>query len=137
MKEQRVHGREGWLHNSSCVPAGEIVWCRVWFGIALCPLGASEATLISTWQGLIVPAVFLSLQPCSWDGRRCAIISKSDFDGFPKANRCLFVRAVDGTAVNEGCNSVYLLSWLSFLGAEDVGPENENEKRPFFGLITL
>ena len=133
MKKQRVHGCEGWLHDSSGVPAGEIVRCWVRFGIAFCPLRASEATLISTWQGLVVPAVFLGLQPCTWDGRRCTIISISNFDRFPEANRCLFVRAVDGTAVNEGCNSVYLLSWLSFLGAEDVGPEKDNR----FGFVSL
>ena len=89
--------------------------------------------MISTWQGFVVPAVFLSLQPCSWDGRRCPIISILNFDRFPKANRCLFVRAIDGTAVNEGCNSVYLLPWLSFLGAEDVGPEKDNR----FGFVSL
>ena len=105
-----------WLHDSSCVPTGEIVRCRVWFGIVLRSLGASEAALISTWQGLVVPAVFLGLQPCTWDGRRFTIISISNFDGFPQDKRCLFVRAIDGTAVNEGCNSVYLFSWLSFLG---------------------
>ena len=133
MKEQCVHGSLSWLHDSSCVPTGEIVRCRVWFGIVLRSLGASEAALISTWQGLVVPAVFLGLQPCTWDGRRFTIISISNFDGFPEAKRCLFVRAIDGTAVNEGCNSVYLLSWLSFFGAEDVRPEKDKR----IGFVSL
>ena len=53
LKEESVYRGECWLHNGSCVPAGQIFWGRVRIQIFPGRLRARKPTLASAWKSFV------------------------------------------------------------------------------------
>ena len=61
----------------------------------------------------------LSFQTGSWYGFSFPICPIY-IDSIPEADGCFVVGSVDVAPVDERCDPIYLLSWLSFLRTEDI-----------------
>ena len=119
VKEECVHGSESRLYDSPGIPTGEVAlcWARIW--IASSFLWAPKTTLTSAWQGFIFPIAFMSFQTGSWYGFSFPICPIY-IDSIPEADGCFVVGSVDVASVDERCDPIYLLSWLSFFRTEDI-----------------
>ena len=122
LQEERVYRRESWLHNGSCIPAGQIgpSWVRI--RIFRCWLRARKPTLASAWKSFVTSvwciSAYLGFQPGAREGFSSKSFVDSESEGY------FLSGSIDVAAVNKSCYPVYLLSRFSILRTENVGPES-------------